>query len=220
MTHPYAIHLITHWLSCIVLSLPVFRTVKLVPELRNRHAPDAGKILSAFGLSVFNQLIALPMALQITPLLTTDVDETPQTILMKFLFYAVMGDLWFYWSHRLLHIPFFYRHIHSIHHRWTYPMPIRTLYCHPVEHILGNIGALITGPVIWPAGQTALNIWIVGATFNAVLGHSGIDFGWPIVTSKKHDIHHRILTTNYGTTGISDRLFGTRRFETKHTRRA
>jgi len=211
--HLYLVHVLTHWLSCIFLSLPIFHNNYLVPEMRKKHPPSYNKVLSAAVLSLFNQMLAMPYIIEIMPLcMNTGTTDTDFAMFVKFAFYSVVADLWFYWTHRLLHHPYLYKHIHSIHHRWTYPMPIRTLYCHPIEHILANASALIIGPFIWKGGQNTIMLWTVLATFNAVLSHSGIDLGWPIFTAKKHDIHHRILNSNYGTTGISDRLFGTRKF--------
>ena len=45
----------------------------------------------------------------------------------------------FYSAHRLLHVPFMFKHIHWIHHTWPAPIAITCIYAHPVEFLIGNI---------------------------------------------------------------------------------
>ena len=41
----------------------------------------------------------------------------------------------FYWAHRLIHIPFLYRNVHSLHHRNVDVEPFAGLSMHPIEHM-------------------------------------------------------------------------------------
>lgn len=45
-------------------------------------------------------------------------------------------DMYFYWTHRLLHLPGCYRKIHRIHHLSSNPSPFTSLAFHPVEAII------------------------------------------------------------------------------------
>lgn len=216
----YVVHVITYWLSCLV-----FMTVNLYldkdqdmvyrikAEARSMHPPSARKVNTAIWVSIANQLISLPIALIIVPYCTSSdqSDVTSWEIIMtgvKIIFYAIIADQWFYWSHRIMHGRIPYQKIHSI--QWTYPIAIGTMYVHPVEHVLCNLGSFLIGPLIWKSSIPLLGFWMAVATFNAVSAHCGIHF--PLLSIEKHDLHHRYLNCNYGTSGISDSMYGTRRF--------
>lgn len=214
-------HVCSYWLSCLfftVISTNTDATTAFIYPIafkaRQQHQPSYWKILNAICVSIINQAIALPLAWWIAPYCINDDYDDLRVVPLKFLFYATLADQWFYWIHRTIHHRWIYQYIHSIHHQWTYPIPVSTLYAHPVEHVLGNILSLLIGPLLWPTNSWVMHIWIVLATFNAVSGHSGMHFPW--FSIEKHDLHHRLLNCNFGTSGISDRMYGTRRFDKMH----
>lgn len=60
------------------------------------------------------------------------------------------NDLFFYLSHRLLHVPVLYRAIHKQHHEYTGSIGFAAEYAHPVEGVISNslpsvMGAVLTG---------------------------------------------------------------------------
>ena len=59
-------------------------------------------------------------------------------IMGQILFMMIMEDSSFYWGHRLLHTPFFYKRIHKIHHEFNNTISIAAVYAHPLEYLLGN----------------------------------------------------------------------------------
>lgn len=205
----YAIHVMTYWMSCLLL-MTLSTTMpdnRFVPEKRDKYPPSAWKIISAIWISLLNQLIGLFVAIWIIPFCLTESELGWFDIIARMIFHGLIGDQWFYWTHRLMHRRWLYSKIHYIHHQWTYPMAIRTIYAHPIEHIVCNLGAIAIGPLIWPTNQLFMTLWVVVATFNAVLGHSGLNL--PLTSVEKHDLHHRFLNCNYGTVGLSDYVYGT-----------
>ena len=212
------VHIVTYWLSCLFfmtidacMDITNDSIYRIVANTRLKHPPSVKKINSAIWVSVANQVLALPVALLMAPYcVTPEQDSNIVVTLSKLVFYALVADQWFYWTHRIIHQRWLYANIHSIHHQWIYPMALSTLYAHPIEHIIGNIGSFLIGPLIWTSQSSLLAFWIVLATSNAVSGHSGIHF--PMFSIEKHDLHHRLLNCNYGTTGLSDRMYGTRKF--------
>ena len=216
-------HIITYWVSCLLFSIlseylhnTNNKIYHIVLEKRLQHTPPWDKVKKALVMSVCNQMVSYPMIYYLSDYCINEefnkYTYDPVIIyFLQFAFYTITTDQWFYITHRFMHSNnFLYKNIHSIHHQWTYPIAVRTIYAHPVEHIVTNIGSIIAPALIWPSSLSFITFWVCIATFNAVTGHSGIHF--PIFSNEKHDLHHRLLTYNYGTLGLSDRMYGTRRF--------
>ena len=179
-----------------------------------RKLPTAKMIYKTITVVVCNQIIATPIIYYITPrcidtswqLSLNDILYTP----IYFIVYTYLADIWFYFTHLTLHRNrFLYKHIHSIHHQWLFPMGICAIYAHPLEHIVSNIGSVIIGPVILPINSTLFCLWIILTTLNTVISHSGSYIY--MLNNETHDLHHRIMSGNFGVRGFCDKLFGTYR---------
>lgn len=116
-------------------------------------------------------------------------------------------DAYFYWTHRLLHLPHWFERIHIKHHLSSSPNPVTALAFHPVEAIIqAAFFPLII--VIIPIYPGALLIFLVYMVFMNVLGHSGFQLFhyrkglykwlWWNNSSKRHDEHHQYAKGNYG----------------------
>ena len=60
----------------------------------------------------------------------------PIWFIALFLLIPVWESFYFYWVHRFLHIPFFYKHVHALHHRNINVGPWSGMAMHPVEHLI------------------------------------------------------------------------------------
>ncbi|KNC48870.1 C-4 sterol methyl oxidase [Thecamonas trahens ATCC 50062] len=58
----------------------------------------------------------------------------------------LIEDFYFYWCHRLLHRPFWYKHIHKIHHENNEPFGIAAEYAHWAETAILGLGTIL-GPI-------------------------------------------------------------------------
>ena len=57
---------------------------------------------------------------------------------LQSMFILLVDDLFFFLTHIMLHIPWFYKHIHKQHHENDTSFSIVSEYAHPVEYLLSN----------------------------------------------------------------------------------
>ncbi len=132
---------------------------------------------------------------------------------------VLLHDAYFYWTHRLMHHPKIFHHIHLVHHRSTNPSPWAAYAFHPVEAVVeAGIFVLIVFAI--PAHGLALLAFLIYMIVRNVLGHLGIEFlpksfiknrwvNWHTSTTH-HDLHHKHFDSNYGLYFTWwDRWFGT-----------
>ena len=140
-------------------------------------------------------------------------------IIFQVIFAFVIDDIFFYFYHRWLHEnKYMLKTVHSIHHRATKPFPLEYLYAHPIEWMLGMIGAFLGFAILlifMPVNIYAF--WIFGGLRNLHEIHIHSDLELPVSSkipllskTKHHDDHHAKLTGNYSSTFVwMDRLFKT-----------
>jgi len=116
-------------------------------------------------------------------------------------------DAWFYWQHRLLHTPWWFRRAHQVHHHATNPTPFANFAHHWIEISLGNaffIGFVLVVPM-HPVAYGLVSMFIFGWGMVAHLGYElypawfaqSRAFGW-INSATHHNMHHSHVGCNYG----------------------
>ena len=141
-------------------------------------------------------------------LIYTDVTAYPLWYLpASLLLYLVLHDAWFYWTHRLLHRPAWFRAAHAVHHASRPPTAWAAMSFHPLEAVSGAvvIPALV---FVIPIHVAVLGLVLTVMTVMGVTNHMGWEMfpralvhsklgGW-LITASHHQRHHDEYRCNYG----------------------
>ncbi len=131
----------------------------------------------------------------------------------------MLHDSWFYWTHRLLHRPAWFRRAHAVHHASRPPTAWAAMSFHPWEALTGAVvvPALI---LLIPLHTGVVLALLTVMTVMGVTNHMGWELfpasfvrGAPgrwIITATHHQLHHDRYDCNFGLYfRIWDRLLGT-----------
>lgn len=128
--------------------------------------------------------------------------ENPIYLGLLCLVVPVIHEFHFFCIHRLIHTPFLYKWVHSVHHNSINPSPWSSLSMHPVEHLL--YFSTIFYHLVIPSNPIIALYQLHYAGFGAVPGHVGFDkveiTDETAVDSHAyiHYLHHKYFEVNYG----------------------
>lgn len=125
----------------------------------------------------------------------------------SFAFYFLIYDPYFYFLHRFMHRPWFYKNIHVIHHRSLNPTPWGSYSFHPLEGVL-NILYFIPFVLIFNPSIFLMALLVLLTDLGNIAGHVGYDFtpvktyhrfwGRWLTTPTHHNLHHQVSGSNFG----------------------
>ena len=144
----------------------------------------------------------------------TTFGDSPIWLLAFALLIPLIHELHFFCIHRLIHTPFLYKRVHSVHHNSINPSPWSSLSMHPVEHLLYWSDILVH--LVLPSHPLLVLYHLNVTGTGAVIGHVGFDKveagGERSVDTHAfaHYLHHKHFEVNYadGTLPL-DKWFGT-----------
>ena len=145
----------------------------------------------------------------------------------QFLIFNIVEDTIFYWVHRLMHRPWFFKNVHEKHHhfdaRYGHTFSLNGEYAHWVESFLNDLIPLMMGPIL--CGMTTGTtlglfwLWIVYRQIRSADEHSGYNLPWhPLKVlgnwyhgPQGHIRHHTLAgrKNNFGSYVWWDWLMGT-----------
>lgn len=155
-------------------------------------------------------------------LIYTDLGDYPLWYLPLSIFlYLFAHDSWFYWTHRWMHQPRWFRLAHAVHHASRPPTAWAAMAFHPIEALTGAVVIPVLVFVI-PIHWAALAVVLTVMTVMGVTNHVGWEifprFIWQgplgagLITASHHQRHHEEYRCNYGLYfRFWDRLCGTDR---------
>ena len=135
--------------------------------------------------------------------------------------YLFAHDSWFYWTHRLMHRPRWFRIAHAVHHASRPPTAWAAMSFHPIEALTGAIVIPILVFLI-PIHVAMLGAVLAIMTVMGVTNHMGWEMlparvvnsslGKWVISASHHQRHHDEYRCNYGLYfRFWDRLCGTDR---------
>lgn len=155
-------------------------------------------------------------------LIYTDLGDYPLWYLPLSIFlYLFAHDSWFYWTHRWMHQPRWFRLAHAVHHASRPPTAWAAMAFHPIEALTGAIVIPLLVFIV-PIHVAALGFVLLVMTVMGVTNHMGWEIfptfmwrgplgGW-LITASHHQRHHEEYRGNYGLYfRFWDRLCGTDR---------
>jgi Delta7-sterol 5-desaturase len=122
------------------------------------------------------------------------------------LWIILLQDAYFYWTHRMMHHPWLFKHIHRIHHLSKNPSPWAAYAFHPVEAVV-HAGFLPLYLLFFPTHPIVVALFLYHMIIRNVWLHLGLEFfpkgftrhpflGW-ITTSTHHSLHHMYSNSDY-----------------------
>ena len=135
--------------------------------------------------------------------------------------FLLLHDSWFYWTHRLMHRPWWFRKMHAVHHDSRPPTAWAAMSFHPWEALSGAIVIPLLVFVV-PIHVAMLGAVLAIMTLMGVTNHMGWEMfpaalvkgragNW-LITASHHELHHQKYRCNYGLDFRHwDRLCGTDR---------
>lgn len=125
---------------------------------------------------------------------------------VSFFIVLFIDDMFFYWSHRAMHLPRFYKFFHKVHHESTDPSPLTAFAFHPSEAVIEQLMHVVL-PFLLPLNFGVMLAWQIFSMSNNVLAHLGYEIypkGWvkfPLLqfktASTHHNMHHQLFNGNY-----------------------
>jgi sterol desaturase/sphingolipid hydroxylase (fatty acid hydroxylase superfamily) len=138
----------------------------------------------------------------------TDPAAMPLWYLPLSLFlYLFAHDTWFYWTHRWMHVPRWFRLAHAVHHASRPPTAWAAMSFHPIEALTG---ALVVPLLVFmiPVHVGVLGLVLLIMTVMGVTNHMGWEMfprwlvhakagNW-LITATHHQRHHDEYLCNFG----------------------
>jgi len=163
--------------------------------------PHSSRLVAAFA--TFNLLLAASFAGAATELLLRGRGRMywaapgAAALASELALAALLESALEYYWHRAMHLPFFYRRFHKLHHAFTAPRPFDDMSIHPLE-ALGYYCILYCPPFALRMHPLSFGAYMALMGVCGVCDHCGVRLRVPGYDSRDHDLHHEKFSVNYG----------------------
>jgi Delta7-sterol 5-desaturase len=127
---------------------------------------------------------------------------SPVRVIVDVLLFAAWNEIYFFACHWLLHRPFFFRHVHNVHHYSVTTSPFSSLSFHWFEALLYS-GTMILAMGLHSFDILAIMLWPGISLIANTFGHS--NFTWRsnrqgaafMENNWRHGAHHKRINKNF-----------------------
>jgi sterol desaturase/sphingolipid hydroxylase (fatty acid hydroxylase superfamily) len=202
----------TTLLGAILALLPVWwrqaRTVQARPPLPGQRRREFwNSMVTVLVFSMNGTLIVAGAAAGLLRLYTDPGRFGMPYLFASGLLLILAHDAWFYWTHRLMHVPGVFRRFHRTHHRSVAPTPWAA-YSFAIGEAVVQAVFLPLMLLVLPVHPLVIFFFLLHMIVRNVLGHAGVELlprswlgGWwgrVFTTTLHHDMHHAHGGANYG----------------------
>ena len=205
----YAFFAIGVWLALWVMLAGLLRNRKI-----REASPPPRQLLTEFLISLrsmaifatFGVLITLAARAGFYPLADLGTQWGFWWLIASIVIGIVAHDAYFYWVHRLMHDPRWFRRTHRRHHKSHNPSPF-TAYSFDVSEALLMLAFSVIYPLVFPMHWEAMQWIMLHQIVRNTFQHCGYELmparadGRPwldfIATTTHHDLHHAQAGYNY-----------------------
>eukprot|EP00160_Parvularia_atlantis_P009898 Unigene1956_Nuclearia_a/m.6089 Unigene1956_Nuclearia_a/g.6089 ORF Unigene1956_Nuclearia_a/g.6089 Unigene1956_Nuclearia_a/m.6089 type:complete len:311 (-) Unigene1956_Nuclearia_a:212-1144(-) len=208
------------YLAQYLLFSGLFEATHPAPKTERRVKEIKKEIQLGVGVTLINIVFATTWMYFVDPHLPYyGYFETHPYTLKEFLFgfavYFFFADTWFYWTHRMLHLKFFWRNVHYLHHSFIEPTAFAQDAVHWFEAVIQGPCGHFLAALIYPMHPVFLAGMGFFTAIYAIAAHDGraLDLN----DHTKHHTHkmgydaYEIKGVNFGLYwGFWDHVCGTR----------
>ncbi|MCC6459816.1 MAG: sterol desaturase family protein [Saprospiraceae bacterium] len=176
------------------------------PQTADYYREISHSALTALIFAAVGWLLLGTSLRQYTRLYTEVQSHGLGYLLLSVVLVVLLHDTYFYWIHRLMHLPWLYRHVHRVHHQSVNPSPWAAYSFHPLEAML-EAGILPLAVFLIPLHPIALFSFVTLMLWFNVYGHLGYElfprqaYRHPVArwlnSAVFHNLHHERFQGNY-----------------------
>ena len=193
------------------------------PTIKQFRYEIKWSLISSLFFAAAGVLIGLLWQNNLTPMYLSFSSYGMWYLPVSFMLAALLHEIYFYFTHRLLHIPWIYKRAHQVHHQSVNPSAWASLSFHPIEALLESMILPLILLVV-PMHPLVLLNYLLFMTISAIINHLGIEIFSGrtafirsyFISGTHHHLHHSKFNYNFGLYfTFMDSLFGTE-FKHKH----
>lgn len=205
----YVVFAVSVWFVIWVVLAGVLRARKIREATPPRSQLETEFLISVRSIMIFSTVgvgMSFLVKAGLYPMAALAASWGPAWFWTSLVIMVIAHDAYFYWTHRLMHDPRWFRRLHRRHHKSNNPSPF-TAYSFDVGEALLMVAFMVVWPMIFPTPWGVTGLFMLHQIVRNTLLHCGYELmpmrrdGRPwldfLTTTTHHDLHHGQAGYNY-----------------------